>query len=629
MTIQTVSRTRRVIGSLLLVAMISASLIAVAGSSPTPVEGAIADDETVYVVCDSVGSVEDVVVVDWLRVIGEGETVVTDHGDVTGVEAIKDNEEPVIEGDKITWTLDVDGKRDFFYRAETDQELPLDVDVTYTLDGREVEPAEVAGATGHLRIDVEITNRLKIVEDITYEDADGVVQTEKTEYWVPMLAPVVIDVDGTKFSNIEGDAEIVSVTGSTVSHTFMAFPQPDATVTIEMDGEDIAIKPIIVSAFPKMAGSPDFSQVEQLDEMRVGIEGLALLTSGQMEVLTLLADEVDPEQYGDVADQIAMFDELIAGVGELSEGADGLVVLVDGQIQYLDGVIAGLEAQDYDQIAQLPSALATMTAQIEATKTGLDGVIALLDGQRAYLDGISLSNAGIEAQTRAYGTATGDATVTAIADQLAGQQVMIDALRSGDASAGLPYGLDYTSAQLSGISYGLGQIASAMGTITAESAPLATFPAEMDALVASLKALRDGGVVQGQPLPGLVTTKAGLEGVAFGLAELDAGLSGSADDLAMLAELPAAFSELQTTLLALRDGGTVQGQELPGLSTTEEALTEISDVLGETVSEASYGEATVEALEDAAEEYDTFLGTPDTVEEADVRFLYKLDGIGE
>ncbi len=45
--------------------------------------------------------------------------------------------------------------------------------------------------------------------------------------------------------------------------------------------------------------------------------------------------------------------------------------------------------------------------------------------------------------------------------------------------------------------------------------------------------------------------------------------------------------------------------------------------------EASYGEATVEALEDAADEYDTFLGTPDTVEEADVRFLYKLDGIGE
>ncbi len=338
-----------------------------------------------------------------------------------------------------------------------------------------------------------------------------------------MLAPVIIDVDGTKFCNIEGEAEIVSVTGSTVSHTFMAFPQPDATVTIEMDGEDIAIKPIIVSAFPKMAGSPDFSQVEQLDEMRVGLEGLAMLTSGQMEVLTLLADELDPEQYGDIADQIAMFDQLIEGVGELSEGADGLVVLVDGQIQYLDGVIGQLESQDYDQIAQLPSALATMTAQIEATKSGLDGVITLLDGQRAYLDGISASNAGIEAQTRAYGMASGDTTVTAIADQLAGQQVMIDALRSGDATAGMPYGLDYTSAQLAGISYGLGQIASAMGTITAESAPLETFPAEMDALVASLKALRDGGVVTGQPLPGLVTTKSGLEGVAFGLVRAGCG----------------------------------------------------------------------------------------------------------
>ncbi len=53
MTTLSTSRTRRAIGSLLLVAIIGASLIAVAGSSPTAIEGAIADDETVYVVCDS------------------------------------------------------------------------------------------------------------------------------------------------------------------------------------------------------------------------------------------------------------------------------------------------------------------------------------------------------------------------------------------------------------------------------------------------------------------------------------------------------------------------------------------------------------------------------------------------
>jgi hypothetical protein len=444
-----------------------------------------------------------------------------------------------------------------------------------------------------------------------------------------MLAPVVIDIDGTKFSNIEEDADIVSVTGSTMSHTFMAFPQPEATVTIEMDGEDISVKPIIVSVFPEMAGSPDFSQVEELDDIRVGLEGLAMLTAGQMEVLTVLSDELDPDRYADIADQVGMFDDLSDGVAELAEGADGLVLLVDGQIQYLDAVIAQLDAGDYDAIAQLPSALATITAQIEATKTGLDGVITLLDGQRAYLDGIAASNASIEAQTRAHGTATGDATVTAIADQLVAQQVMIDALRSGDASAGLPYGLDYTSDQLTQISSGLGQIASAMATITAESAALETFPDEIDALVASLVVLRDGGVAGGQALPGLIATKDGLEGIAFGLAELDAGLAGSADDLAMLAELPDAFGDLQATLLALRDGGQVQGVDLPGLNTTEEALDETASGLGEGVSEAKYGEAAVEALEQAADEYDTFLGTPDTVESSDVRFLYKLAGVGE
>ncbi len=629
MSKRTVRRARRIIASLTLAVFVSASIIAVAGSSPEAVEGAVSDDETVYVVCDASGGVEDVVVVDWLRVEGEGETVVTDHGDVTNAEAIKEEVEPSIEGDKISWTLDVDGRKDFFYRAETDKELPLEVEVTYRLDGREVAPDEVAGATGHLEIEIEVTNRLKVTEDVTYKDGNGSTKTEEVEYWVPMLVPVMIDIDGTRFSDIEADPDIVSVTGSTKSYTFMAFPQPDATVTMEMDGEDIAIKQMVVSAFPQMAGSPDFSVVDQMEEMRTGVDGLAMLTSGQMEVLTMLVDELDPEQYADVAEKLGMFDEMIEGVSEMSDGADGLVMLVDGQIQYLDGVIAGMEQEDYDAMAQLPSALATMTAQIEATKTGLDGVITLLDGQRAFLDGISLSNAGIEAQTRAYGLATGDATVTAIADSLAGQQAMIDALRSGDAGLGLPYGLDYTSAQLHGISNGLGQIASAMATITAQAQPLEDFPAQMDALKDSLVVLRDGGVVAGQPLPGLVETKAGLEGIAAGLAEMEAQLTESADDFEMLAELPASLTELQDTLLALRDGGTVQGLELPGLSTTKEGLDQMSVGIVEGLGEANLGEATVDAMEKTADEYDTFLGKPDTVETSDVRFLYKMTAIGE
>ena len=143
---------RNPLGILLAAALATALLISVAGSSSVASEGVVFDDETVYVVCDAGGGVEDVVVVDWLRLRGSGEIVVTDYGDVSDVEAIKDDVDPVVDGSGITWALDLDGERDFFYRAETDKELPLEVDVTYTLDGEEMEPAELAGKAGHLRI---------------------------------------------------------------------------------------------------------------------------------------------------------------------------------------------------------------------------------------------------------------------------------------------------------------------------------------------------------------------------------------------------------------------------------------------------------------------------------------------
>ena len=589
------------------------------------------DDETVYVVADATGVPRDVVVVDWMRIEGSGSLTLLDPGPVIAAEALKDDLEPRITPDGVEWTLDVDGRRDFFYRAESDRELPIEIEAAYFLDDRRVQPGELAGATGLVRIEVTVTNTLTINEPVTYIDADGATRSEDAEYWVPMLAPVVIDVDGTRFRDIEADAEIMTVTGSTVSHTFMTFPQPEETIVIEMHGTDIAIEPIIVSVFPKMAGSPDFSMAEQLAELRDGLDGLAELSEAHRTILGEVADGLDPEAFAGVRDLGAGFDQLAAGTREMERGAADLAVLVSGQIAYLDGIIGGIRGQDYSEVAQVPQAIGALGEGVREASEGVSGLVALLDGQIAYLDAIALSNTALEAQAWSLVDASAESTATVeaaieLATGLTTQGLMIGALRDGNEALGMPYGLVDTRDSLAEIAEGLEQMADALDELARGAAPLAGLPGQFEELASALSVLRNGGLVGGERLPGLVNTRNGLRDLAGGIGAVGGGISEAAESLGPLEELPAMLGRLRSTLVALRDGGSIEGAEVPGISATVEGLAGMSDGLAEGIDESNLGEAVVERMEDAAAAYDTFLGKPEGAT-GSVRFVFKLDGV--
>ncbi|MBS3957588.1 MAG: hypothetical protein KGZ40_08725, partial [Clostridiales bacterium] len=589
------------------------------------------DDETVYVVADASGVPRETVVIDWLRVDGDGTVEVFDPGTVTSPEALEDSLEPRVSTDGVTWTLDVNSRRDFFYRATTQEQLPIEIDAVYYLDGRRTTPGDLAGASGRVRIEVTVTNRLRVEEEVTYTGADGLIRSGQAEYWVPMLAPVMIEVDGTRFTDIVADAEIVSVSGSTVSHTFMAFPQPETTVVIEMTGDDIEIEPIVVSVFPKMAGSPDFSVTDQLAELRDGLGGLKQLSEGHHHILGGMADGIDPAQYAGIGDAAAGFERLAAGSRDLGAGVSGLANLLDAQIAYLNSVIAQLRGHDHRPIAEIPAAIKALGGDVRETKADVDGMVELLDGQIAYLDAIAASNAGLETSAWALADASADTTHTAaaveIATGLSAQSQMLTALRDGDDAMGMPLGLTGTRSALTELSSSLTRIADSLDALAAGTAPLIALPGQFNSLAVALETLRDGGPVPGgQRMPGLTASRDGLADAARGLEGVSSGIVLAADALEPLEELPGMLGQLRDALLAVRDGGTLAGAKVPGVSTTTLALSEISTKLGEGIDESNLGEVVVSRMEEAAEAYDTFLGKPDGAT-GDVRFIFKLDGI--
>ena len=57
-------------------------------------------------------------------------------------------------------------------RGTTDKELPVDVEITYTLDGKEVAAKDLKGKDGKLEMKVQYTNKSKETVDVSGESVE-------------------------------------------------------------------------------------------------------------------------------------------------------------------------------------------------------------------------------------------------------------------------------------------------------------------------------------------------------------------------------------------------------------------------------------------------------------------------
>ena len=135
------------------------TLAAVSGpaAAATGDDVSVVNTETVQAYTDASGEVESQRIYEQLHFTGEGATSVENPAVLEGLRNLdgfggfdtKDGEQFV--------EVDVDGTEDVRTVSDYEGDLPLDIAVTYTLDGKRVEPADLVGATGDL--EVEYTSR--------------------------------------------------------------------------------------------------------------------------------------------------------------------------------------------------------------------------------------------------------------------------------------------------------------------------------------------------------------------------------------------------------------------------------------------------------------------------------------
>lgn len=124
---------------------------------PIPVYAATSPDktETVHVQTDAAGAVSEVTV-EVLLANGAKASMVPDRTNLTDIKPSDEDKTFIDSGDgSLIWTAD--GKQ-VFNKGVSNEKLPVEIKLSFQLDGVDVSPSKFAGATGHLKLRVDYRN---------------------------------------------------------------------------------------------------------------------------------------------------------------------------------------------------------------------------------------------------------------------------------------------------------------------------------------------------------------------------------------------------------------------------------------------------------------------------------------
>lgn len=303
------------------------------GDSTVEEDGSLYKDESVYVKADASGKVNETTVTEWLKNPNNGKTE-----DVTELQNVEN-----VKGDE-TYTTDSEGSvswksegKDIYYQGTTDKELPVDVEITYTLDGKKVEAKDLKGKDGKLEMKVQYTNQSKETVDVS---------GESVEMYTPFAMVTAMMLPNDEYTNVTIDHGKIVSDGDKNIVVGLGFPGMEENLNLE--GKDIDID------------IPDsFTITADVKNASVG----PTMTVASSDVL---------EQFG--LDEIDSFDDLSDSVGELENAAEQLT---DGSAKAADGSSA---------LADGSNTLAT------GAGTLADGTSALATGVKTLADGVNTLN---------------------------------------------------------------------------------------------------------------------------------------------------------------------------------------------------------------------------------------------
>lgn len=328
-------------------------------------------EETVYVIANADGSPQKLIVSDWLK-NAMGSEAIEDSTELTNIVNVKGDESfKQKEGSLGVW--DAAGN-DIYYQGNIEKDLPVDMKVTYHLNGKAVSPDELAGQSGKVTIRFDYTNRQK--EAVMVEE-------KEEELYVPFVLLTSMVLDNENFHNIEiSNGKIINDGERTI---VMGYAMPGLKDNLDIGSEDFDIEELDIPEYVELtADVTDFELATTLTVATNEIFGdMDIDTQEKMDELSEDMDDLE-EAMNELMDGTA---ELYDGVLELSDGTDeltdGINELDDGAGELNDGAssLKSGAGELVDGVAQLATGLSTLAAQNAALVNGATEVFNSLLGQ--------------------------------------------------------------------------------------------------------------------------------------------------------------------------------------------------------------------------------------------------------
>ena len=338
------NHTVKVVGSVLLSAVMAGSMMPVTVFAQSNDENPTEKTETVYSVLNSDGSISDTIVSSWLH-DEDGINNIKETLNLTDVKNIKSNEKPSKDGNTYTWNAK---GNDVYYEGTATKQLPVSVKLRYELDGQEMSAKDMEGKSGHLKLTISFTNNYSEVKNI-----NGKSIVIHPSY----LAGGMLNMSTGKFSNVKCESGKIVNDGT---NEMLAFANiPGLNETLRSAGLD--------KVNNQLGISDDVTVEADVNDFDLG------------SIMVGMTNEIDlASELGDI--------------GSVSELTDGIDQLIEADDQLIDG-----SKQLYDGTTQLKEQAAPLTGSSDQVRQLSAGAIQLNDGVKALQTGITQYTAGASA----------------------------------------------------------------------------------------------------------------------------------------------------------------------------------------------------------------------------------------
>lgn len=584
-------------------------------------------EESVYVKADASGNVKKTTVSEWLKNPEKG--TVSDTSELKDIKNVKGDETfETGSNNNVSWKSE---GNDIYYQGTIDKELPVDVKVSYKLDGKSISPKDLKGKSGKVEIQFSYDNKSKQTVNVNGEDV---------EMYTPFTMVSAMMLSSDEYSNVsvengklisDGDKKIVVgvafpglANDLNLKDLDMDIDIPE-TVTITADVKDATVGTSITMASAELMNEFGLNDIDSFDDLQDSIDDLEdatnQLVDGSKEAADGSKELADgagtlndgagtlASGAGTLADGVNTLNEksgtLVSGVNTLASGVGTYTAgvasiaknsqLISDNMQSLQGGVNKLEEQI---AAQATQGLGEIKTNINNAKTGVDqinsAITTSLGEGKPGVQGI-LSNAS-QALTGAYVTIDqNDVNVTVNSVSLKNSEsvnkIIEDSALSDDEKNALKnainsaitkdnmnieYKVELNENGNSKLNSAQQKIATANGLVTTANGALSQLSDSMNTISGGLSALAgENGIGQ------LEAAFAKNGSVDQGFAQLGQGVSELAVGTQALADGAAELNKNSAPLMAgvtsLKDGGS---QLASGVSQLASGANQVADGAG-------------------------------------------------